>query len=135
MHENEDSFNAYQENKEDLDNAYSIYTEKGKPKKMGWSIASMILGILSLILTSFGWVALILGVLAIIFSVIARAKLGYFNGFAIAGLITGIFGTVFGIAAIVIEIFAPQILERLAELLGDMSDELPDELPDTNSGI
>ena len=56
MHENEDSFNAYQENKEDLDNAYSIYTEKGKPKKMGWSIASMILGILSLILTSFGWV-------------------------------------------------------------------------------
>ena len=139
MYENNDGFDFHQrtgqQSTESTDNVYSIYTEKGKPKKMGWSVASMIMGILSLTFTSFGWVALILGVLAVIFSVIARVKLGYFNGFAIAGLITGIFGTVFGIAAILIEIFAPQIMEKISELLGEMSDELPDELPDTNSGI
>jgi len=96
------------------DYAYKIVTEEGKPKNIGATVASMVCGIASVVI-SFDGIFAILGIMlaiaAIILSVVGRKKLGYFNGFAIAGLITGIFGIVFGITSILIEFVFYELLE------------------------
>lgn len=63
----------------------------------GQSIASMVLGLVGLLIF-----ALPCGILAIIFSALGRKKGG--KGFAIAGLILGIFDTVFGLFNIIISL-------------------------------
>ena len=75
---------------------YQNVSSFDKPKTMAWSVASLVLGIISIICCCLGWTGLIFGVAAIIFSVISRKTLGYFDGMSIAGMITGIFGLVFG---------------------------------------
>ena len=92
---------------EDSD-VYKTVLRNGKPKTVGWSVASMILGILSLAFCFFGWTGAIFGIGAIVFSVVSKRNLGYFDGKAIAGLICGIFGCVFGIAAIVASFLIPE---------------------------
>lgn len=68
-------------------------------EKKGMSIASMVLGIVGLLLF-----ALPCGILAIIFSILGKKKGG--NGFATAGLVLGIIDTVYGVIAIIIAITA-----------------------------
>ena len=104
-------------NEFDQNNPYNIFDNRGRPKNIIWSVISLISGILSITLSMLGWAGLILGVFAIASSVVARKKLGYFNGFAVAGLITGIFGTVSSIAIIIISMTNPALLE---EVLGNM---------------
>ncbi|MFG6383706.1 MAG: DUF4190 domain-containing protein [Lachnospiraceae bacterium] len=61
------------------------------------SIASMILGILGLIMSCCIYPAIIFGSLAIIFALLSRGGEMNTNGYAKAGLILGIIGIVFGI--------------------------------------
>ena len=63
-------------------------------EKKGMSIASMVLGIVGLIVF-----ALPCGILAIIFSILGKKKGG--KGFATAGLVLGIIDAVFGVIAII----------------------------------
>ena len=63
-------------------------------EKKGMSIASMVLGIVGLIVF-----ALPCGILAIIFSILGKKKGG--KGFATAGLVLGIIDAVFGLIAII----------------------------------
>lgn len=63
-------------------------------EKKGMSIASMVLGIVGLIVF-----ALPCGILAIIFSILGKKKGG--KGFATAGLVLGIIDAIFGVIAIV----------------------------------
>ena len=63
-------------------------------EKKGMSIASMVLGIVGLIVA-----ALPCGILAIIFSILGKKKGG--KGFATAGLVLGIIDAVFGVIAII----------------------------------
>lgn len=95
-----DGANYYGSNRsfEEESDVYKTVMKNGKPKTMGWSVASMVLGILSLVCCCIGWTGAIFGIAAIVFSVIARKSLGYFDGMAIAGLVCGIFGFVFGAA-------------------------------------
>ena len=83
------------------DYAFQTLNKYGRPKTLGWSVASLVMGIISLFTCSFGWASIIFGVAAIIFAISSRVILGYFDGKCIFGLILGIFGTVFGIAMIV----------------------------------
>jgi ABC-type lipoprotein release transport system permease subunit len=39
----------------------------------------------------------VLAILAIIFAIVSRRNLGYFDGFSVAGLVIGIFGLVFSL--------------------------------------
>ncbi len=80
----------------------------GRPKTMGWSVASLVLGILSIACCCFGYAGIIFGAAAIAVAVISRRSLGYFDGMCIAGLLLGIFGTVFGISIIVMIESIPQ---------------------------
>ena len=95
------------ENGESADRYYEVF-EKSKTKSMAWSVASMVLGIVSVALSAAGIVTLILGILAITFAIISRAKLGYFDTKTIVGMILGIFGIVFGSAMIIINSAYPE---------------------------
>ena len=68
-------------------------TQPLNEEKKGMSIASMVLGLVGLIVA-----AIPCGILAIIFSVLGRKKGG--KGFAIAGLVLGIIDVVFGMLSV-----------------------------------
>ena len=86
----------------DQDYAFNTVGKNGKPKTIGWSIASLVMGIVSIITSFFGWTGLILGILAIIFAVFSRRTLGYFDRKTIVGLVLGIHGILIGITVIVL---------------------------------
>lgn len=86
----------------DQDYAFNTVGKNGKPKTIGWSIASLVMGIVSIITSFFGWPGLILGILAIIFAVFSRRTLGYFDRKTIVGLVLGIHGILIGITVIVL---------------------------------
>lgn len=87
---------------------YKTVTQNGRPKTMGWSVTSMVLGILSLVCCCFGWTGAIFGIGAIVFSIISKKTLGYFDGMSIAGLVCGIFGCVFGASIILTSLLLPE---------------------------
>lgn len=108
------------------DRYYEIF-EKSQSKNMGWSVASMILGIASVVSGGFGIAGLITGILAIVFAGISRKRLGYFNGKAVAGLILGIFGAVFGIVLMVVNsLMAEDFFERFFNIIEDASESAGD---------
>ena len=95
-------WNNYGENENgEQDYAFQTLNRYGRPKSLGWSVASLVMGAVSLFTCSFGWASIIFGILAIVFAIAARRILGYFDGKAIAGLVLGIFGTVFGTVMII----------------------------------
>ena len=72
-----------------------------QPRTRIYSVVSLVTGIISvLICCCGGWIGLGLGVVSIVFSVISRRHLGYFDGLSIAGLVVGICGAVFGGATV-----------------------------------
>lgn len=87
---------------------YNIYNENGKPKKKGWSISSFVCSLVSIVLAAFGWSGIVFGVVCIVFALISRKSLGYFDNFSLAGLLIGIFGIVFGTSGIIISHIAPE---------------------------
>ena len=53
------------------------------------------------------------GIAAIVFSLLAKRNLGYFDGMAVAGIVLGIFGLVFSVGVIIaVEIIPPEYLEQ-----------------------
>lgn len=86
----------------DSEYAYQTVTRSGKPKTVGWSLASLLCGIAAIITSVFGLPAIILGVLSIVFAVISRIVLGYFDGMLLFGFILGIHGIFIGTASIIL---------------------------------
>ena len=83
------------------DYSFETLMRNGRPKSFGWSVASMVIGIISLVCCFFGWTGFILGAVSIALSIVSRRKLGYFDGMSVAGLILGIFGLVFGVSVLI----------------------------------
>ena len=73
---------------------------KGEGNKRTFSVVSLILSVISVFLFVFPWVGIVLALLGVVFAVLSRRCLGYFDSFSLAGLIVGIFGIVFAIASI-----------------------------------
>lgn len=86
---------------ETQDRYYEVF-DKDKPKYILWSLISAVLGGISVICSLYGWIGLIVGAAAVVFSIISRVNLKYFDKITIAGLILGIFGMVFGASTIVL---------------------------------
>lgn len=80
---------------------YQNVNNFGKPKTMGWSVVSLVTGIVSVVCCCLGITGLFFGAVAIITAIVSRKVLGYFDGLTIAGLILGIFGIVFGLAVVI----------------------------------
>ena len=89
------------------DYAFKTVMNDGRRKTFGWSITSLVLGILSVVCCCLGWAGAIFAIGAIVFAVVARKTLGYFDGLAIAGLVLGIFGAVFSISIIISTMLLP----------------------------
>ena len=88
---------------ETQDRYYEVF-DKDKPKYILWSLISAVLGGISVICSLYGWIGLIVGAAAVVFSIISRVNLKYFDKITIAGLILGIFGMVFGASTIVLSV-------------------------------
>ena len=73
-------WNNYEnEEMSEQDYAFQTLNRHGKPKTLGWSVASLVMGIVSLFTCLFGWASIIFGLLAIVFAIISRFSLGYFE--------------------------------------------------------
>ena len=110
------------------ENGYAYKTVMdGVPRSRAWSVASLVLGILSVLCCCVAYGGLVMGVLAIVFAVISRRNLGYFDGMAIAGLVLGIIGTVFGAVTVASEIYLsanPELFENYLKYLESLESEL-----------
>ncbi len=115
-------------NMNEEDYAFQTLMRNGRPKTMGWSLASLILGVISIACCCLSYAGVIFGIAAIIVAVIARRSLGYFDGMCIAGLLLGIFGVVFGVAMIILIESIPE--EEWQKFLEEYMKELEGEIPD-----
>ena len=103
---------------------YYEVMEGKKAKTRAFSVTALVLGIASVIFSFIGWFGLIVGAAAIVFSIISRIKLGYFDSMGIAGLILGIFGAVFGAFYLIVNlVFGP---DGLAGAISRIPDSNPD---------
>lgn len=127
--ENEQKNNGTQ-NEEQNEYVYKSVMD-GKAKSRVWSVASLIVACVSVLCCCAPWCAVVFGVFGIVFAIISRNSIGYFDGLAIAGLIVGIFGVVFGVGGFVLDylvqntdIFADFIAEyekMYGEILGSQT--------------
>ena len=106
----------------DMNPSEEVYVPaSGKRATIAWSVAALVLSILSLLCCCFDWLGLGLGVLAIVFSIVSRKSLGYFDGLSVAALVVGIIGAVFGLSSIIMtpiienSEFYKQLLEELSK--------------------
>ena len=125
-------WNGYENGEEmgEQDYAFQTLNRYGKPKTLGWSITSLVMGFASLFTCMFGWASIILGAVAVFFSIVSRRILGYFDGKTVFGLILGIFGAVFGTTMI---IFVSLLGEAEQQTLWDIIKELYSN-PDSYGG-
>ena len=76
---------------------------KKNENSRAWSVAAVIVGVIAILLFRVSVVGMIFAIASVCLSVISRKILGYFDGFAIAGLIVGIFGIVFALFGFVFD--------------------------------
>ncbi|MBE6575253.1 MAG: DUF4190 domain-containing protein [Ruminococcaceae bacterium] len=96
----------------------------------GWAIASLIFGVLSLVICTCccggtGWIPLILGAVAIILAIVSR-KGQKMSGVAIGGLVCGIIAVVLALAVLLLGLL---VLDEsiLDQILTEIEMELPEE--------
>ena len=88
------------------------------PDSLG--IASLVFGLISVSCCCFAEIAALSGGVSILLACISRAKLGRLSGFAVAGLVCGIFGAIVGVTALVISavlFLSPELSETLERLI------------------
>ena len=73
-------------------------------RKRFWSLASLTLGILSILLCLVYYVAIPLAICAVVAAFVSRKNFGFFDQITIIGLILGLVGAVFGIFALSLDI-------------------------------
>jgi hypothetical protein len=75
-------------------NSYNNYPVRRKTS--GFEIASLILGIASIVTCCFGIFSIPLGALSILFAILSRRKREGMSGMSIAGIVTSIIGIILG---------------------------------------
>ena len=78
---------------------YYALPEAIKSRSLLWSVISFVLGVLSIALCPLYYVSLVFAIGSVVTSMISRKNLGFFEKYAIFGLILGIMGIVFGISS------------------------------------
>lgn len=99
----------------------AVYTEAPTTQEsgtIGFGVASLVLGIVSLVLCCCSRLSGVLGVLAVIFGIIHIAKHLPKKGLGIAGIITGAIGLIMGIVITVLSLSMINSIEN-----GEMTDE------------
>ena len=88
----------------DVSESREYYALPAKSVSMIWSVISLVLAILSVLLCPLYYVGIILAVAAVVFAVVSSRKLGFFDKMSIFGLIIGIFGVIFGVFICVLDL-------------------------------
>ena len=96
--ETEENTEPEVEKNDEMDEYYELPTEI-KSRTLIWSVLSFALGVLSIALCPLYYISLAFAVGSIFTSSVSRRNLGFFEKYAIYGLILGIMGIVFGISA------------------------------------
>jgi len=109
--ENEVQNNPVQENVATQTTTTAVPTEK-----KGFSIASMVLGIVAVVCCCIWYISIPCAILAIIFAIVGKKKGG--RGMATAGLILGIIAIVLYVLLIILGIGA---MAGIASAMGDLS--------------
>lgn len=128
---------SYKPNENPYDRQNGVFTGGGLPEQKGGNglaIASMILGIVSLVLCCCGsYVTLVLAIAGLACGIVALTKRS--SGYAIAGVITSAIGIIFGIVGIVISFNSTNIEDWFGSM-GDLweDDYLPAP-PDEDSSF
>ena len=73
----------------------------GKVKTRIWSVISVALAVLSVVLCFVEEVGIAFGLASVIMSIVSRKSLGYFDKLSLGGIIGAIFGIVFSLAILV----------------------------------
>ncbi len=106
MDNNQNNFSGEQDNiGQDTPLFTQAYMEV-KSNKRGFAVASLVLGILSIVCCCLSYAGFVMALLAVIFAAVSKTKMGYFDPLAIAGLVLGIIGLVFGAAIIICDMLA-----------------------------
>lgn len=100
----EEFYDKTNESAEGLSPKESVTPER--PKTMAYSVASLLLALMSIGCCCMWQISVLLGALAIVFAVLSRRHLGYFDSMAVVGLIVGIVGTVFGAFVMVVDLLS-----------------------------
>ena len=99
---NENQENNFEESSPMDENKFAYKTViNGSKNSRLYSVLSVVFAGLSFFLSFLTWIPLIFGALGIVFALISRKNLGYFDNLGLAGLIVGIFGTVFAVFGII----------------------------------
>ncbi len=90
-----------------MDNNFESNVTNTQPQGgKGMAIASLICGILSLLLCCFSYVGLVLGIVAIVLGIISKKKTENGKGMALAGIITGSIGGAIALIFVIIGLAA-----------------------------
>ena len=96
--------NSQNEEKNLGDSEYAYKTVMdGKGNSRVWSLVSLICAVFSVCLCFLPWLGLVFGILSLVFAIVSRNNIGYFDSLCLWGLIVGIFGIVFGIGTLAFE--------------------------------
>ena len=87
-----------------------------RPKTRVWSVLAIVFGIFSILCCCMNYVGLIIGALAIVFAIISRKTLGYFDTTSIVAIIVAIFGIVLSLAVLFVSFVVLNDPELIAEL-------------------
>lgn len=87
-----------------------------KSNRRVWSVAALIISICSVLCCCLPGLGIALGVFAVIFALISRINLGYFDKISIGALIMGAFGIAFGISTL-IALQNPELNKMIEEML------------------
>ena len=101
-----------------VENTENVKTEEPKQEKKGFCIASLVLGIITLVFFCLWYISIPCGILAIIFGIIGLKSTS--RGMAIAGLITGSIGLVIS-ALIVIFLFIVGFTIGVSDALNEIN--------------
>ena len=121
------------DNKENEEYSYKVMMD-GLQKSRAWSVASIAVAVASVICCCLPWFGLVCGILAVVFAVVSRKAIGYFDNLAIAGLIVGIFGIVFGVSNMVLN-YLIENTDMLSEFVAEYEQLLEQYSADMGTGM
>ena len=105
--------------------AYAATAELEKPKTMAYSVTALVFSVLSIICCCSGFVSALFGILAIVFAIVSRRHLTYFDSMAIISLIIGIIGAILGLFVGLVTLFGiVGDIEIFEQAFGDIQTNL-----------
>ncbi len=130
MDNNQNGFDYNSGGQQPLYTQAASFQDEITPKN-GFAIASLVLGILSILCCCQPMIGGICSILALIFSIVSRKQNGRFNGLSIAGLVLAIIGLLLFAYMLVCEILVimfPELIEDYLKELENMGVLEPDAI-------